>query len=155
MEYAVMEACPLHEACCLAGEHVPIFIKTGTYRANHGLADGGARFIFQKGRSETNDAFEDIFSVTRVDLKTDIGIQDGDKVTIALFYEDGPLFLVFNHRNQQHCGYPEAVNDLRYYLGKDRGMVGRLILGFRLDSQSRELIHGHDFVRILQRIKNL
>ena len=121
---------------------------TGRYTGRSG-GRRGVGFVFQHEAPDEGQTFtidDSHFVAAEIDL------QLGDRATIALFYEDGPMFLVMNHRNQQHKVFAEAVFDLYYFWKDGESFLRRQFLGFRLDRHRAKFAGTSAFARILQRV---
>ncbi len=88
-----------------------IYAKSGKYLSKDG-GEWGDGYVFAV-EGPINSADYDTFSIgSKTNLTDDVGLEIGDRISIAQFGKTQGFFLVYNHRNSLHKYYPAAVEDL-------------------------------------------
>lgn len=132
---------PLHEVYPCLGEQVEIYFETGHYDK-------------ESGRFQREDLEGESFAVAR-NLGEEIGLDVGDRVTIATFENRGAMFLSYNHTKRRYRCYPEAIDDLPYHLKGGESALGRVFLSRKLAGLARSFPESDTFARVLRRVEGL
>jgi len=87
----------------VCGHDVPVYIKTGLYL---GQIPNGHEFKDINNQGAVFGVHGDYFRPENIEL------EHKDRTSILLFFQDGPLFLIYNHSNEKYQIWPETVSNL-------------------------------------------
>lgn len=143
-----MSAIPLNETASICGKSFHLFSKTGRFSEHGGEWDSSYRIT-------RDDIAEDgHFTITPgVNLKNDIGIELGDRISIVSFKDNLSFFLIYNHRNSRYKFYPEAIDDL--YWSLKGSWLQNIVINYRLKKVAKSFPESKKFSEILKKVSSI
>ncbi len=141
-----MPAVSLKTNLRLATKDYEIFYKTGIYQGVQKKGSGHRLFILDDSDGEE---FRVHYSMN---LNHDIGLEIGDRISIALYSQSETLFFAFNHRNAKSRYYEYAVVDKYWGRKSNWNIIKNLILYLSIKRRAKVFPKSKSFLKMYNAI---
>ena len=116
----------------------PIHYETGVYNSET------RRYLREDGVGFRAGSFGD-----------DVGVENGDRVSVVTFGNAGSMFVIFNHSKNKYRFYRSAFKDMAYMETEGAGWIRGKMIRSRLNSEADQFEESGFFKAVLDKIRTV